>query len=176
MNDETHDDSAYVLDRAITFYRGWSIERETSRLWVWYHPDDEEVVSFAPSLEAARMAIDAVIAAEEEERFEPAKENDMTQENEIEVFFEDGDGDEGPEEGWYWWSREFGGDCPDSPPYGPFDSEDEARQDATPNAAEECEHARALPEEYDEQGRTPTYPCTVRCPDCGELIHVGRRS
>ena len=64
MNDQTHDDSDYVLDRAITFHRGWAIERQASGLFAWYHPDDQGgVVSIVLSLEAAREAIDAEIAA-----------------------------------------------------------------------------------------------------------------
>jgi len=65
MNDLTHDDSDFVLDRAITFYRGWAIERQASGLFALYHPDDQGVVSIVLSLEAAREAVDAEVAAEE---------------------------------------------------------------------------------------------------------------
>jgi len=64
MNDQTHDDSDYVLDRAISFHRGWAIERRASGLYAWYHPEDPHAVSVVISLDAAREAIDAEIAAE----------------------------------------------------------------------------------------------------------------
>jgi len=90
MNDQTHDDSSFTLDKAIRFHRGWAIERQASGLFVWY-PDDQDAVDRpcragqglawrgrAPqgmarhgkarqgvSLEAAREAIDAAIAGEE---------------------------------------------------------------------------------------------------------------
>ena len=65
MNDPTHDDSDYVIDRKITFHRGWAIERQASGLFAWYHPDDEDAFSLSVSSEAAREAIDAAIAEEE---------------------------------------------------------------------------------------------------------------
>jgi hypothetical protein len=65
MNDPTHDDSDYVLDRKITFHCGWAIERQASGLFALCPPDDKGVVSIVLSLEAAREAIDAEIAAGE---------------------------------------------------------------------------------------------------------------
>jgi len=65
MNDQTHDDSSFTLDKAIRFHRGWAIERQASGLFVWYHPDDEHAFSLSVSIEAAREAIDEAIAEEE---------------------------------------------------------------------------------------------------------------
>jgi len=65
MNDPSHDDSSFTLDKAITFHRGWAIERRASGLYAWYHPEDPHAVSVVISLDAAREAIDAEIAGEE---------------------------------------------------------------------------------------------------------------
>jgi len=70
MNDLTHDDSSFVLDRAITFHLRWAIERQASGLYAWYDPDkdDHGAVSLSVSLDAAREAIDAAIAEEAVEK------------------------------------------------------------------------------------------------------------
>lgn len=60
MNDSTHDDSSFVLDRAITYYCGWSIERRQAGPYVVSDPD-QTVVALFFTREEARAAIDEAI-------------------------------------------------------------------------------------------------------------------
>jgi hypothetical protein len=66
---------------------------------------------------------------------DPSRENDKYALPDVEVWYaeegeagEDGDGEPMPA-GWYWWSC-FPGCLPDGDPMGPFDSEEEAIEDA----------------------------------------------
>lgn len=61
MNDLTHDDTGFILDRAITYYRGWSIERRPAGTHVIKDPDDL-ACRIAFSVAEAREWIDAAIA------------------------------------------------------------------------------------------------------------------
>lgn len=70
---------------------------------------------------------------------DPSRESDPYSLPDIEVFYNDetdsdcvgnGDLEDGPlPTGWYWWSC-FPGCLPDSEPFGPFETEDEALADA----------------------------------------------